>query len=413
MENCKLVPELRFSEFSSSENNLLKTYNFNKIFLFSTGKNIKQGEASPSFETPCVRYGELYHMYNEVIKEIINRTNIDKSELCFSEGNEILLPSAGEDPLDIGSASALTIKNIAIGRTINILKPQFSNLYSHIFVSYYINQKLKRNIARLAKGVSISNVYNSDLKKLSINLPTIAEQQKVAKFLSSVDKRIQLLEERKEKLQSYKKGVMQQIFSQQIRFKQDDGCDFPEWEDKKLGEVTTKTGKKNKNSTKYPVYSINNIEGFIPQNEQFVGVENKAENYDISLYKIIYKNTFAYNPARINVGSIGYSGELNEVIISSLYVCFKTSNKIYDKFLAQYIKYPKFRKDVIRNTEGGVRQYLFYENFARIKINIPSLEEQKLIADFLQKIDNKVSIAQTQIDKTKEFKKGLLQKMFV
>lgn len=94
---------------------------FDEIFLFSIGKNIKQNEASPDFEIPCVRYGELYHMYDEVINEVINKTNLDKSELLFSEGNEILLPSAGEDPMDI--ASALTIKNVAIGRTINILKP--------------------------------------------------------------------------------------------------------------------------------------------------------------------------------------------------------------------------------------------------------------------------------------------------
>ena len=87
------IPQLRFPEFS--ENWELKK--FYEIFLFSTGKCIKQNEASPEFETPCVRYGELYHMYNEVITEVINKTNLDKSELLFSDGDEILLPSAGED----------------------------------------------------------------------------------------------------------------------------------------------------------------------------------------------------------------------------------------------------------------------------------------------------------------------------
>ena len=119
----KLVPKLRFPEFKSSEGNVYKKYSFEEIFLFSTGKKIKQNEASTDFEIPCVRYGELYHMYNEVIKDVVNKTNLDKSELKFSDGDEILLPSAGEDPLDIGSASALTIPNVAIGRTINILKP--------------------------------------------------------------------------------------------------------------------------------------------------------------------------------------------------------------------------------------------------------------------------------------------------
>ena len=97
------VPKLRFKEFSEN----YKKYKFEDIFSFSTGKNIKQNEASPNFDIPCVRYGELYHMYSEVINKVINKTNLDKSELTFSQGNEILLPSAGEDPLDIGSASAL------------------------------------------------------------------------------------------------------------------------------------------------------------------------------------------------------------------------------------------------------------------------------------------------------------------
>ncbi|MFL0078568.1 GIY-YIG nuclease family protein, partial [Tenacibaculum maritimum] len=128
LEGKEQIPKLRFKEFNEN----YKRYSFKDTFIFSTGKNIKQKEASPEFETPCVRYGELYHMYNEVIHEIINNTNLEKSELLFSKGDEILLPSAGEDPLDIGSASALTVKDVAIGRTINILRPLKKNIYSSI-----------------------------------------------------------------------------------------------------------------------------------------------------------------------------------------------------------------------------------------------------------------------------------------
>lgn len=186
MGNLKNMPQLRFPEFKGEwEKN-----KFDEIFLFSTGKNIKQNEASPKFEIPCVRYGELYHLYKEVINEVINKTNLNKSELIFSDGDEILLPSAGEDPMDIGSASALTIKNVAIGRTINILKPAKKNNYSQVFVSYYINHRLKDTISKLAKGVSISNVYNSDLKTLEINLPKINEQEKIASLFAAIDERI-------------------------------------------------------------------------------------------------------------------------------------------------------------------------------------------------------------------------------
>lgn len=185
---------------------------FEEIFLFSTGKNIKQNEASPDFETPCVRYGELYHMYDEVIKEVFNKTNLDKSELLFSEGDEILLPSAGEDPLDIGSASALTIANVAIGRTINILKPLKANVYSPIYVVYYINEVLKKRISTLAKGVSISNVYNSDLRTLQLILPSYTEQTKIANFLTAIDKKIENVQLKIEKTEQWKKGLLQQMF---------------------------------------------------------------------------------------------------------------------------------------------------------------------------------------------------------
>jgi len=188
------IPTLRFKEFNGD----WKENKFENIFNFSTGKNIKQNEASPEFEIPCVRYGELYHMYNEIISNVINSTNLDKSELVFSQGNEILLPSAGEDPLDIGSASALTIPNIAIGRTINILRPLSDNVYSQKYVSYYINQKLRRTISTLAKGSSISNVYNSDLKKLNIFLPSLIEQEKIASFLNQVDTKIEQLTKKRE-----------------------------------------------------------------------------------------------------------------------------------------------------------------------------------------------------------------------
>ncbi|OBU40703.1 hypothetical protein AYY27_08670 [Photobacterium damselae] len=207
-----IPPTLRFKADDGSEFPDWEEKKLDDICSFTSGKNIKQSEASPEFSTPCVRYGELYHMYGEVITTVVNRTNLEPSELTFSKGDEILLPSAGEDPLDIGAASALTLKDVAIGRTINVLRPKTKDSYCHIYVSYYINNKLKKKISTLARGASISNVYNSDLKGLSILLPSLEEQQVVKSFLVAIEEKIDLTNSELAKAKEWKKGLLQQMF---------------------------------------------------------------------------------------------------------------------------------------------------------------------------------------------------------
>ncbi|MCC4792464.1 restriction endonuclease subunit S [Vibrio lentus] len=207
-----MPPTLRFKAGDGSEFPDWEEREFDDIFNFSTGKNIKQNEASPEFDTPCVRYGELYHMYGEVITTVVNSTNLEHSELTFSNGNEILLPSAGEDPLDIGSASALTLSDVAIGRTINVLRPKGSIDYCPVYVSFYINEKLRKKISTLARGASISNVYNSDLRGLSLPLPSIKEQYVIKSFLLKIEDKLKLTNSELEKAKEWKRGLLQQMF---------------------------------------------------------------------------------------------------------------------------------------------------------------------------------------------------------
>ncbi|QDZ61829.1 restriction endonuclease subunit S [Elizabethkingia bruuniana] len=232
-------------------------------------------------------------------------------------------------------------------------------------------------IANLAQGISVVHLYSSQLASLSLSLPKLNEQNRISSFLALIDERIQTQNKIIEELKLLKITISKKLFSRQLRFKNGNNENYIDWNTKKLGEVTTLVNKRNKNNEKLPVYSINNKLGFVPQSEQFEGVDSEDRGYDIKLYKIIDTNTFAYNPARINVGSIGYSENLENIIISSLYVCFKTDNTVNDNFLYQYLKTDFFNREVLRNVEGGVRDYLFYDNFARIKFGLPCIEEQK------------------------------------
>ena len=185
-----------------------------------------------------------------------------------------------------------------------------------------------------------------------------------------------------------------------------------EWEEKTLGELTKVISKRNKENKSLPVYSINNKEGFLPQAEQFEGISSNKRGYDISQYKIIERNTFAYNPARINVGSLGYSGNLHNILISSLYVCFKTTHRIDDVFLLYFFDTSHFSKEVENNVEGGLRSYLFYQNFSNISISIPGIKEQQKIANCLTSLNELINAHSDKLEALKHHKKGLMQNLF-
>ena len=158
------------------------------------------------------------------------------------------------------------------------------------------------------------------------------------------------------------------------------------------------------------MFSVTNDRGFVPQSEQFEGRDMVGE--DIKAYKIIHTNDFAYNPARINVGSIAmYTGE-KPCMISSLYVCFKTTKEVNNEWLMQLLKTPKMNYYYNVNGEGGVRVYLFYPNFARIRMSIPKIEEQKKIARLLNLIDERIATQNKIIDKLQSLIKGLNDSLY-
>lgn len=421
MSERNKVPRLRFSEFKdlweervfSDLFSFYRTNSFSRTNLnYDTGeiKNIHYGDIHTKFNTN-------FHIDRELVPYINSELDLSKiKEEDFCKEGDIVIADASEDYNDVGKAiEIITLKGEKVLAGLHTMLVRDNKEAMALgFKGYLLKERSVRlQIMKFATGISVLGISKTNLSKAKLILPSFDEQKKIADFLTAIDDRFQYLSKRKELLQRYRKGALQKIFSQEIRFKDSGGDNYPEWGLKKLGELTYKEGKKNKENIQYPIYSINNKEGFLPQSDQFEGVDSNERGYDISLYRIIKTNTFAYNPARINVGSIGYSGELNDVIVSSLYVCFKTKEELSDHFLLAFLDTYEFKKAVLRNAEGGVRSYLFYDNFSIIKIPLPSLEEQKKITDFLITIDDEISLVEQQIEKTEAYKKGLLQQMFV
>ena len=183
------------------------------------------------------------------------------------------------------------------------------------------------------------------------------------------------------------------------------------WEQRKFSEITFLAGVKNKDNLPLESYSITNEDGFIPQDEKF---ENGGtmRDADKRMYYIVPPHSFAYNPARINVGSIGYQNLSKKVIVSSLYEVFQTTENIDDRFLWHWFKSPDFQKLIEQLQEGGVRLYFYYDKLCMGTLSFPCLEEQRRIGRYLDAIDHLITLHQRKCEKLKNIKKSMLEKMF-
>ena len=258
------------------------------------------------------------------------------------------------------------------------------------------------------------NIEWETLYSQKLSLPCDLEQRKIAEFFICVE---QLLAEKQRKfgkLQNLKKSMLEKMFPK-------DGSNVPEirfagftgaWKEYAFKDITYPSGIRNRDNLLYDSYSITNDNGFVPQDEQF---ENGGtmKDADKRMYIIVSPQSFAYNPARINVGSIGYQNLKNNVIVSSLYEVFKTSDIVNDSFLWQWFKSSTFHKMIEKYQEGGVRLYFYYDKLCMGSILLPTVVEQAQIGQYLDNLDNLITLHHQELERLKNLKKALLEKMFV
>ncbi|MDD3721118.1 MAG: restriction endonuclease subunit S [Lutibacter sp.] len=409
MEKVKNIPALRFPEFNGEWG----TNKLSNLLEFKNGINASKELYGSGYKFINV----LDILNNDFITHdsIIGSVNVNKEMVAkfpVSYG-DILFQRSSETREEVGTACVYLDKYNTATFGGFVIRGRKIGEYDPVF----LNKLLKTDIARdeitsRSGGSTRFNVGQETLSSIHLNFPTLPEQQKIATFLTAVDEKLQALKQKKNLLEQYKKGVMQQIFSQELRFKDDNGNDFPDWEEKKLGEVLSKNSNKNKRQKYLLVQSVSNKFGFINQDEMFE--DRRVASKDTSNYYVIEKGHFAYNPSRIDVGSLAYKFDDEISVISPLYISFRAKDKfLKDDFLLNWFSSEQFLMKMNNSFEGSVRNTLSYVSLVKMEISIPTRHEQTKIANFLSAIDEKINHCQAQITNTEVWKKGLLQQLFI
>ena len=264
------------------------------------------------------------------------------------------------------------------------------------------------------ESTGVPSLSKTAINDIDVLAPKHDEQQIIGQFFAAIDNLITLHQRKFEKLTNVKKSMLEKMFPQngssypEIRFK---GFTDP-WEQRKFSDITFPAGEKNRDNLPLESYSITNEHGFVPQDEKFENGGTMREA-DKRMYYIVSPNSFAYNPARINVGSIGYQNIGKNVIVSSLYEVFKTSEDVDDRLLWHWFKSPDFQKLIMQLQEGGVRLYFYYDKLCMGEVSLPSLEEQRKIGKLFDTLDNLITLHQRELEKLQNIKKSMLEKMFV
>ncbi|NJY62833.1 hypothetical protein HC174_08690 [Salinimicrobium sp. CDJ15-81-2] len=387
-------PSLRFPDF----NGKIRIDNLGKYIDVISGYPFKGEDISEiNNGIPLLRginITEGFIRHNADIDRYYNKS-INGLEKYLLETGDVVL---GMDGSKVGKnvsiiqskdAGSLLVQRIAR------IRPKANCDIKFVYQQIY-STKFHRYVDKVNTSSGIPHISLKQIKEFKIAFPEIKEQQKIASFLSAIDIRIDLLEQKKAKLEEYKKGIMQKIFSQEIRFKDEDGKEYPVWNKKKLRDILTY-----EQPTKYLVESTEYDNGFetpvLTAGKTFIlGYTDETEGIFTKLPVIIFDDfttAFKYVDFPFKAKS------------SAMKMLIPNSNEVNIKFVFEAMGRIKFPL-------AEHKRYWISE-FQHMKIPYPCIEEQSKIATFLTSIDRKIALVQKQIDGSNQFKKGLLQQMFV
>jgi len=271
------------------------------------------------------------------------------------------------------------------------------------------SRKGQREVYKYIKGAAQPGLNISDLDKFQLTVPSLPEQKKIAAFLGVVDAKIAALRARVAGLERYKRGLMQALFSQTLRFTKPDGSAFPDWEEKRLGEYLELSRLRVKATTNIPVYSSAR-DGLKPQKDYFADRElsNEGEYGVVPPGLIVYRHMSDDLTFKFNLNDLGH-----EIAVSKEYPVFGTTGMDVRYLRLWLNNSDEFARFAAMQKLGGTRTRLYFKTLQSWRVSIPHLDEQAKIAEALSAMDAKIAAVSGQLDLMQDFKKGLLQQMFV
>ena len=375
-------------------------------------------ESRTKTQIKYVHYGDIHTgiAQNITINNKLPWIKLDQSkEIEKLKRGDIIVADASEDYKGIADAALIEESlpyNIIAGLHTIAFRPN-NQLMDSKFIFYSLqNINFKRYGYKIGTGLKVFGISANNFFNFNLKFPNILEQNKISTIINKLKNLLALYAKKSSCLDSCIAYFIRTFYDYQQFFKQKN-VQSSIVKSFKLNDILIKNNIRNKDSSILNVESISNKEGFISQKKQFDNYQVASK--DLSNYYVIHPKDFAYNPSRINVGSIAYKNP-NDVkgIVSPLYVSFKCKNDIVlDKYLWHWFKSTNFEHQRVRLSEGGVRDILSFNQLSKMKISIPSFEIQRQTINLLEILIQYKEEVDLKLNNLKLIKNTLLQSMFL
>ena len=416
MENYQ--PKLRFTEFKGN----WERKSLGKVFTITSASRVHKNEWTDS-GVRFFRSSDVISLFKGkdntkafITLELYNSLSkksgcVKKDDILITGGGSCGVPYLIKDsePLYFKDADLLWIKNV-------------DKINGYFLYSFFLTESFKNYLKSISHIGTIAHYTVIQARNTPFNFPSLEEQTKIANFLTAIDEKINLLKEKATALAEYKKGMMQKIFNQELRFKDEFGKDFDDWEEKSLGEIgQTFNGLTGKSKENFGIGGKPYIQYKQIFDNSKINIE-KCQLVEITQddkqNKVQFGDVF-FTISSETQNEIGTASVLLETV-EEMYLnsfCFgyraNSLNVLVPEFSRYIFRSSKFRDDIVKLAQGSTRYNMSKVSLMKLTILLPCEKEQTKIATFLSAIDEKIDLVKTQIGDTQVYKKGLLQQMFV